>query len=86
MITISPLGQEVGVQPQRIIDIPGEAYQGLQVFWMRTRAECEKKFSRSMCQSLLGTRPTMLQPGELQGGIAWYWLVGIGFVLGKVLR
>ncbi len=84
MIAISPLGQEVNVQPERITEIPGQAYEGLQVFWQRARAECEKRFTPSQCQALLGSRPTMLSPeGE---GIAWYWLVGIGFILGKVLR
>lgn len=85
-MNIIPLGQEVGVQPQRIVDIPGEAYQGLQTFWQRTRQECEKIFTPAQCQALLGARPTMLQPAAEREGISWYWLVGIGFVLGKVFR
>lgn len=84
MMNITPLGQDVNVQPQRITDIPGQAYGGLQMFWQRTRQECEKRFTPSQCQALLGARPTMLQPDR--EGIAWYWLVAAGFVLGKVFR
>lgn len=82
MKVIQPVGQSI--QPQPVMQIPQQAYTGLQNFWHRTRVECEKVFSPGQCQSLLGTRPTMLAPGEREG-LAWYWLVLIGVGIGKVI-
>ena len=82
---IQPLGQnQQAIQPQAIEQIQQQAYAGLQTFWEKIRQECEQHFTPSQCQSLLGVRPTMLQP-EAREGIAWYWLLGIGVVIGKVV-
>lgn len=85
MTGIQSLGQENGniVQPYPVYDIPGQAYAGLQTFWQTVRDQCEQHFTPSQCQSLLGSRPTILQ--QDREGLAWYWLVGIGVVIGKVV-
>lgn len=85
MTVIQPLGQnQQRIQPQPIEQIPEQVYAGLQAFWQRARQECEQHFTPSQCQALLGVRPTMLEPGAREG-IAWYWLVGVGVVIGKVI-
>jgi len=66
------------------MDIPGRAYEGLQVFWERARTECEARFTPAQCQALLGARPTMLSPES--EGLAWYWYIGIGFLVGRLLK
>lgn len=77
------LGQDDIVQPQPIVDIPGEVIGGLNAFWMKARSECEEIFTPAQCQSLLGLRPTIL--GSREEGIKWYvWLL-IGVIVGKVV-
>lgn len=82
---IQPVGQNSTIQPQPITEIQQPVYAGLQVFWQRVRQECEQHFTASQCQALLGVRPTMLEPRPREEGLAWYWLVGVGLVIGKVI-
>lgn len=81
-----PLGQDPIVQPQPITYIEGKVYAGLQDFWQNAREQCEQRFTPAQCQALLGVRPTILEPFQRKAdAIAWYWLVGIGVVIGKVV-
>lgn len=82
---IQPLGQnQQRIQPLPIEQIQQQAYAGLQTFWEKIRQECEQHFTPSQCRALLGVRPTMLEPSA-QEGIAWWKLVLIGVVIGKVV-
>ncbi len=80
---IQPVGQQIPAQPIEYVE--DTVYGGLQAFWGRIRGECEEVFTPSQCQSLLGVRPTILEPQQYQEGIAWYWLVLIGVGIGKVV-
>ena len=85
MTLIQPLGQnQQSIQPQPMEQIQQQVYASLQSFWLRTREECEKHFTPSQCQALLGVRPTMLEPGPREG-IAWYWKVLVGVAIWKVV-
>lgn len=81
---VQPVGQENGniAQPYPVYDIPGQTYAGLQTFWQTVRDQCEQHFTPSQCQSLLGSRPTMLEQDQ---DLPWYLLVGIGVLIGKVV-
>ena len=86
-IVVTPsLGQDQIVQPQPITYIEGQVYGSLQNFWQNVRGQCEQRFTPAQCQALLGVRPTILEPLHRRAdAISWYWLVGIGVVIGKVV-
>ena len=87
MTIVSNLGQQQVVQAQPLVDMPGQTYAGLQVFWQKLRDECEERFTPAQCQALLGARPTILEPGgqSYGGGLPWYMTLGIGIIIGKVI-